>query len=276
MSFPRRVVLVFFLIGLLTYLINLRENRSVFATPQLTQVGAFFGAVLIPIEKSLVAITSSLSGVWNGYFNLVGLRRDYEELKEKTALKDLFILSLKERVKNQEGLQYIEQEMDGLKIKGIPANVVAFDPYTSSQTVWISVGSTEGIKIDQPVMSLSGLVGRVVKVLAHSSQVLLITDPRFSVDVIDEQTRVRALVVGSGGGNALKRYPFMTHLEYLNLGDEINQGDSLITSGLGSIYPAGIPVGNVVQVQKGEDLFANSAVLPAVDISKLEQVFVIQ
>lgn len=67
----------------------------------------------------------------------------------------------------------------------------------------------------------------------------------------------------------------MTHLEFLQMGDAIHTGDLFITSGLNGIYPEGIPVGNVIKIEKTSDELAMQAILPLVDFGKLEQVFVV-
>lgn len=276
MHLRRRPVLAVLLIILLVVLFQLREDRL----PSPERGGSYLDRGLVfvytPIQKTMDKLTGFVSDTWSRYINLVGVKRENKRLREQLELQDLYILSLKERLKIHDRENLTKQKVQRRGWEGIPARVIAFDPYARSHTLWISAGSEQGVELDLPVITLEGLVGRVVKVFDQSSQVLLLVDSRFSVDVIDESTRVRALVVGSGRGAEVKRYPYLTHLEFLKLGDAIREGDLLITSGFSDLYPKGIPVGNVIRIQKDEgDLFQTSLVLPVVDFTKLDQAMVL-
>lgn len=276
MSFKKRVLLFIILFLLFAVLLNLRQNRPLYSIPRVTLIEQIAVSLYVPIHKVINIVTDAVKQSWSNYFALIGAKKENQRLKEEISLKDLYIMTLKERLKLQDRTRYLNHKINLLGWDGVTGEVIGYDPYSESQTLWLSVGSKKGIKVDQPVITLEGLAGRVVKVLPESSQVLLMVDPRFAVDVIDESSRVRALVVGSGKKASLKRYPYLTHLEYLNLGDEVNQGDLLITSGLGGIYPRGIPVGNVTDAEKDrDDLFQTSAVLPVVDFNKLEELIIL-
>ncbi|MBI2339486.1 MAG: rod shape-determining protein MreC [Deltaproteobacteria bacterium] len=281
MSFKRRAFLALLLIVLFVVLLNVRRDRPQVASPSGSATGAGFVDRLIvslfgPVQGLVDHAVDFVENGWSNYFAVVGAKKENVRLKEEIRLKDLEILSLKERLRSQDREELLSQKAGLLGGAGVKAKVTGYDPYAVSQTMWVSAGSSQGIAVDCPVLTLEGLVGRIVKVFPSMSQVLLLVDPHFAVDVIDEATRVRALVVGSGRGVELKRYPFLTHLEFLNLGDEIRKGDLLITSGFGAIYPPGIPVGSVIDVaQKENDLFQSSGVLPAVDFGKLEEVVIL-
>jgi len=277
MHLKRRSVLLVLLIILLVIFFQLRQELSSAKLPVSTLFDRVLVSLFTPVQKGIDKFADLIGNSWSGYLNLIGVKKENNKLKEELAFKKLYILSLEERLRIERHEKLIEQKMDLLGWEGIPARVISFDPYAKSHTLWISAGSKQGIHLNRPVITLEGLVGRVVKVFDHSSQILLLVDSRFSVDVIDEETRVRALVVGSGKQAELRRYPYLTHLEFLNLGDEIYEGDLLVTSGLGPLYPKGIPVGNVIRIQKKENaLFQTSVVLPVVDFSKLDQVMVLK
>lgn len=276
MNIKRRATLGVILILLLFVLIQLRQDKFPFSLPEGSFVDGIFVSVVTPVQEVIDLFSDYIGDTWSAYFSLVGVKRENKKLKEELALKNLYLLSLKERLKLKERTEYLKQKVHLLGWEGVTARVIGYDPYARSQTLWISVGSSQGVQIDQPVITLEGLVGRIVKVFKNDSQVLLLVDSRFSVDVIDEATRVRALVVGSDRQAELKRYPYLTHLEFLKLGDAVNEGDLLITSGFSDLYPPSIPVGNVIKIAKKEDeLFQTSVVLPLVDFSTLEQVIVI-
>ncbi len=277
MFFKRRLFLLVVLVLLFILLLYLRENQSWGQHSPFSVVHRLLSSVYTPVHEGIDLIKDFFSDTWSGYLALVGVQAENKILKEELAKKKLLVISLKERLKFAEGKKDLQEEIELHGWQGVTCNVIAFDPFALSKTVWISCGANEGVRIDQPVMTLEGLAGRIVTVGPDSSQVLLLIDSRFAVDVIDEESRVRVLAVGLGDTVHLKRYPYLSQLEYLNLGAEIHPGDLLITSGLSPLYPAGIPVGNVIDVEKGEEeVFQRAAILPLVDFTKLEQVMVIK
>ena len=275
MNIKRRAALALLLILLFIVLLNLRQGQ-----PKEFSAVRFIDRIIVslytPSQGIIDGVVDFVENGWSSYFALLGVKKENRLLKEEIRLRELQILSLRERLRSQDREDHLSLQADLFGWKRVLARVIGYDPYARSQTMWLSAGSKQGVKVDHPVLTLEGLAGRIVRGVSENSQVLLLVDPTFAVDVIDEATRVRALVVGSGKGAELKRYPFLTHLEFLNLGDEIHRGDLLMTSGFGELYPSGIPVGNIIDVERKEnDLFWSSAVLPVVDFSKLEQVMIL-
>ena len=186
-----------------------------------------------------------------------------------------------------------EAVTDAFGYEGVHASVVAFDPYSQAQTVWIDAGRSEGLRPDQPVIGGGGLVGRILRVRQKSSQVLLLTDTHFAVDVVNVDTRGKGIVSGLGRHLSVKPLPFLSQLEYFGLGRDFRNGDLLLTSGLNGAYPPGLPVGSVVTkgtengpapnpkgVPFGEGPLIPGAgetrsVVPAVDFAKLERVTIL-
>ncbi|MDO8520099.1 MAG: rod shape-determining protein MreC [Deltaproteobacteria bacterium] len=252
MSFRKRVFLALLFALILLVFLNSRDSSSL-RYPGDSFLVRLYGPVLSGMDRGKDAVVST----WRRYVALVGAGDENRRLKEELKSKNLLILFLKEKIASdfrQEGLE------------GIAARVVAFDPHAQTQSVWVDAGSRKGVKMDSPAVTKVGLAGRVIKIFPKMSQVLLVTDRHFSVDVLNERTRVRALAVGSGNRAELRRGPLLSHLEFLKQGDDMRPGDLLLTSGLGEMYPAGIPVGTLL---KGE------AILPKVDFSSLEEVMIL-
>lgn len=275
MHFRRRTYLSILLILLLAVLIHFNQgsDSQKHQTHIVDRVPVGFYSRGLKVVQG---VQESIANVWDDYFALVGIKKENKKLKDELDFSRLYILSLKERLRIQDQEGTFDQKLESLGWEGVTAPIIGYDPYARSQTAWISVGSDDGVREDQPVITLEGLVGRIVKVLPQASQVLLLVDSHFSVDTINESSRVRALIVGSGNGASVKRYPVLTHLEYLRLGDEIKPGDLFITSGLNPQYPGGIPVGNVLEVEKNRDEEVTEyVVLPTVDLTKMERVIVL-
>lgn len=130
-------------------------------------------------------------------------------------------------------------------------------PYVHSALM--SGGSDSGIQKNQPVISENGLMGRVVEVGNTSSRVLLLNDINSRVPVIVEGADVKSILVGNNTG--------LPSLSYLSSDSKIQAGERIITSGDGGVFPKGIPVGVVTNVEEGM-----VSVQPFVDPSRTEYV----
>lgn len=195
---------------------------------------------------------------WNVYKvhdDLVGRIDQLEgELVEKEELK-------KENQRLRELLQF-KKEVPG---KTLPARVIGRDLVLWRRTIVIDKGSTSGVKRRMAVVNAKGLVGRVIEVAPFSARVILLLDPESRVSGILQESRDLGVV--EGDGSSLLR---VTHLDRES---SVKVGDRILSSGLGEVYPKGIPIGQVEMVgteKEGLELYAT--VRPFVNFSKLEEV----
>ena len=151
-----------------------------------------------------------------------------------------------------------------------PANVIARDPASWWRTVQIDLGSRDGMKTNLTVLSTSGLVGRIATVGFDRSQVLLLGDPDCKVSALVNETRDMG-VVGAGG-------PFdssLTTMSYLPKDANLKAGQLVVTSGLGGIFPKGIPIGKIVDTRPVEyGLYTEARIKLSANLSALEDVWV--
>jgi len=151
----------------------------------------------------------------------------------------------------------------------VAAQVIGLDPTGWFRSILIDKGQDDGIRSDMPVVNASGVVGRIVSVSSSYAKVLLIIDQNSAVDCLTQRSRDRAMVKGTSGQ--------VCKMDYMAKSSDAVVGDLVITSGLGGIFPKGLPVGKVSSVKEGDDkLFKDIDVMPFVDFSKLEEVLVIQ
>ena len=156
---------------------------------------------------------------------------------------------------------------------GLAAAVVISRDYgTWSNTMIIDAGTNEGVAKDMPVITPSGVVGFISEAYPHSARVQLLTDPRTSIGAIVQRPESRVSSVVRGNGNVPSEPQFVN----IAKDADILEGDTLVTSGFGSIYPKGLYVGTIVSIHQNDNDFVKYAVIrPSVDFSKLEEVFVI-
>jgi rod shape-determining protein MreC len=120
------------------------------------------------------------------------------------------------------------------------------------------------------VVTTEGLVGRVVETTALAARVQLITDPESAVGVLIQRSRVIGVAAGSQGGSV--------QIKYLPIMADVAVGDRIITSGMGGVFPKGIPLGRVLRSNRPTNgaLFQETWVQPLADFSRLEEVMVLK
>ena len=152
----------------------------------------------------------------------------------------------------------------------IPVQVIARDDTPFVQAITIDKGSNDGVKQDAVVITHKGLVGHVERVNATSSKVRLINDLNSSVSVrLQTDARTTGVLRGQSQGNLMV-------IAYIPQSDLVQQGDIVLTSGLGEMYPEGLVVGKVDRVErKDADPFQAAVVSPAVAMDKLERLYVL-
>ncbi len=224
-----------------------------------------------PLQSVSLSIQSSLADASENYLFLVGLKAENEKLKkrinalveENNRLKEQFALNLR--------LKQLLSYKDALPYKTVAATILGFSSYAGggdwTRVVTINKGKLDNVRVNMPVLSPHGVVGRVVETRRSSSTVLLLTDPRSNIDVLLQRTRVKGIVEGEG--STLK-------LKYVKLLEDVEVGDQVITAGLSNVFPKGIPVGEVIRAEKGRDnFFMLIEVKPHADLERLEEVLIV-
>ena len=196
--------------------------------------------------------------------------REEENTRLKTELRRL----LEEQQKYQETLLENRRLNELLSLKErehgyvTTARVVSRGADQWSNTFVLDKGYSDGVTKDMTAITSKGLVGKIIQVSTSSSSLLLLTDLNFSAAVRLQESRREGILAGSG----LRR----CKLEYIPPDEEVKQGVAVITSGLDSLFPQGLPVGYVSKVEKkGTGLFQNIEVTPFQDNAEVEEVAII-
>ena len=152
------------------------------------------------------------------------------------------------------------------------ANVVMRDPANWWHTVQIDLGSRDGIRENLPVLTTDGLVGRVLSVSYTHAQVVLVSDPNCKVSALVEDPAHDMGIISPGGplDNSF------VELSYLSGNANLQAGQNVVTSGLGGVFPKGIPIGQIVDARPVEfGLYTEARVKLLVNLGSLEQVWVL-
>lgn len=221
-----------------------------------------------PVEGLFQRTVAFMGGVWSNYFFLVGVRKENLLLKKQLNKLKMDNRRYVEMLSTYRRLKALFEFKQSIHMPALAAQVIGLDPSGWFRSVIIDRGSHSGVAVDMPVVNASGVVGRVVSVSPHYSKVLLIIDQNSAVDCLIQRSRDRGMVRGLRTDAC--------SLDFMLKTSDVKVGDNVVTSGLGGVFPKGIPIGKVVEVENPPgDLFRRIRVRPAVDFSRLEEVLVI-
>lgn len=145
----------------------------------------------------------------------------------------------------------------------------AADPY--ARKVIIDKGLTHGIAAGSPVLDESGVLGQVTRAHAMVSEVTLLTDRDQAIPVLNTRTGVRSVAYGQSGPSGTE-----LELRFMAGNADVQEGDLLSTSGIDGIYPPGLPVAKVTQVERrAESAFARILCAPSAQINSASHVLVL-
>lgn len=208
--------------------------------------------------------------LWNDYVDLRRVRRDNQLLKEEIRQLRSEVGELHETALEHARLSRLLQMSNRVGTEAVVAKVIGKDATNWFRTILIDRGADRGIQRHMAVVTTEGLVGRVVDVTPFTARVQLITDPESAVGALIQRSRVIGVAAGSQGG--------AIQIKYLPLMADVAVGDRIITSGMGGIFPKGIPVGKVVRSSRPTNgtLFQLIEAQPHADFSRLEDVMVLK
>ncbi len=238
-------------------------------SPQFVQnVRSFTTTVTGPFLEIQSQATSFCAKQIGYFLEWPKLRAENEALQaeiEKLKSELLNLDETKHKIARLESLLKLKQNF--IK-QGIVARVIARDPSHWTQFIVINKGTHDGIRKNTVLINADGLVGKVVVAGAYSARAILLTDPEARASALNQRTRDVGLVEGTGS--------LMLKMTYLDRLSSIQVGDMIITSGLGGIYPKGIPIGKVELVgNEKNNLSLYASVQPFVSFAKLEEVLCI-
>ena len=223
-------------------------------------------ALVDPFQRSLRGITDISVGAWRTYRNLLRAQQENQELHTQLVSAQSQIQQLSEQAAESWRLRALLEFKNRLPFQTVAAEVIASSPGENSNAIFIGKGLDAGLTSDLAVITPEGVVGKIIAVFSHSSQVLLLIDPSSGVGVMLEKTRVQGVLKGDSQNLCLIRY-IMNE-------EPVSSGETVLTSGLDQIYPKGLRVGTVVGTSEG-NIYKNVEVKPAADLSRLETVLVV-
>ena len=264
----------------------LKRRRNFFT--QLLNIG--FAVALIvfdkriqnnPIREHLSTASSTFITVthkpidWFNYW--INLADSQQELVKDNQLLNSKILILEGQMhqlkvmnyQNKKLNQWLEQSDPTLKL-ALLGNIISLEVNHNRHLYILNKGKRDGVFQGQVAIDGDGVIGQIIDVGKYTSTLMLVSDIKSAIPVINERTGEHGIVMGQNNFDTLELLNVpKTHL--------LTRGDKLLTSGLGLVYPFGIPVGIVKDVKNipGED-FLKVTVIPSADINKNHMVMLLQ
>jgi rod shape-determining protein MreC len=200
--------------------------------------------------------------------NVFELQNENKYLREKNIELANEVASLKEAKLENIRLSKLLTLKDKNILGVIPAKIVNKSLVQTRNTITINAGENDSIKVNMPVVTDDGLVGKIVGVSKNYSiaQILYNKDLRISAKV--QRSRVDGIFTYDGVGNLV--------LTNVPKAADVNPGDLIITSEYSNLFPGGIPLGTVLETGNLDNLFKKITVKPSVNFNILEEIFVVK
>ncbi len=224
-------------------------------------------STITPVEKALVHGQHGIFDGWSNYFYLRGVRRENRELRAQIERMRLDQVRLEQDAVQARRLQALFDFKEEFISQTLPAQVIGTSGSDQSRIVYIDKGSDQGVRTDMAVIAPDGIVGKVLRVLPSTAQVLLVNDQLSGVGATLEKSRLQGILAGTPNGTLV--------LKYVMKDEKIEPGETVMTSGGDRIFPKGLPIGKVAESTGGKDMFLDIRVTPGANLSKLEEVLVV-
>lgn len=268
---PRTAGLLFVVLVVLNLLMMILSTGVAVISPQ--QAALRIGSA---VQSTTHAVGTFFSRTVTSIRELSELRAEYTALLERVRTLEAAETDI-EQLRNE--IVRLEQVLEfsrDSELQNLPAQVIGKDPSSRFAGFVINRGSRDGVQENQAVIAVQdgqrGLAGRTRTVSPNRSMVIPVFDPANHVAARLLRSRYEGLVSGEGDGTSLiMRYVDDRARESIGFGDEV------VTSGMNSIYPGGIPIGTVETIQsKAYETTVELTLQPVINFERLEYVFVIQ
>ena len=226
------------LVALIFFSLNITNNREANVIER-SLLGVF-----APLLKPAALVNNGIADVWDGYVNLVGVHKDNLRLVREVKELNTRIAASQEALQENQRLKRLLEMRESVDIETVTAQVVGEDLSSWFRTLIIDRGASSGLREGLAVVAADGIVGQIIKVSPETARVLLLTDHSSGISATIQRSRARGVVKGKGEEGC--------SLEFTTREEDVKVGDQVISSGIGGIFPKGLPVGEVTMVKRGE------------------------
>lgn len=222
---------------------------------------------ITPVQKALVHATDWVGDTWRNYFYTRALRYENERLLDENARLRMDQVRMIQDASQAQRLQALLRFKEQFVSETVAAQVIGTSGSETSRVLYIDKGANDGLRPDMAVVTPTGVVGKVMRVFPATAQVLEINDQSSGIGAILEKSRLQGILKGTPSGEAM--------LHYIMGDEKVEVGETVLTSGGDRIFPKGMPIGTVVSVNPGTEMFLNIRVKAAAQLDRVEEVLII-
>lgn len=228
------------------------------------------GTVLYPLQRTLLVPRDAFSLGTDYLTEITRLRAENGELRRIETANARQLLQVEQLAQENRQLRELMGARDRTAVKSVVAEVLydTRDPFT--RRLVLDKGLQHGVSAGQPVVDPAGVVGQITRVYPLSSELTVLTDRNMTIPVQVQRNGVRAIAFGGAE-------PGRMELRYMSVNADLKEGDTVVTSGLDSLYPPGLPVGRIASIDRSRTgNFARVIVDPIAGVDRSRLLLVLQ
>ena len=258
------VVLSVAFLGIITF--SIKSNSTI--------ISSGVGGVISPLQKIVYTVNEKVKGSFDFFINFSNVKKENEELTAKNAeLENKLIEYERMKDENTRLREMFDYSQNNANYDYLGCNIIGYSGGNISNGYIIDKGTKDGVEKDMVVITPAGLVGKVTKASSSFAIVQTILNENIAVAAMvestDETTGILQGITDSKNKN-------LTELSNIPIESAIKEGDKILTSGLGEMYPKEIRIGEVISVEVDNvGIMKRAVVKPYVDFNKLEELFVV-
>lgn len=225
-----------------------------------------------PLQNASSKASGATSGFFRQIINFHSTAQENEELKLRLSQAEVELRTARQQASENDRLKGLLGLKEHSTYETVPARVIARDPSVWFNTITINRGSSTGIAVNMPVVTATGIVGRVITVSPWSAQVMLVTDEKAGAGAVVGQLGQSGALGSVRGREDLG----LIEMRYVSGQEKVEVNDYVMTTGQDGIYPPGLNVGQVVEVKGGTATQPHQILIrPGAGLDKLEEVAVL-
>ena len=222
-----------------------------------------------PVQTVVSRVNRTAFGLWSTYQDWKNVRAENRRLRDEAQRLRVESLRVSEVDEENRRLRRLLQLKEALPLETISGEIIGREWGGWVRSLTVNRGRTSRVVRLTAVIGPDGLIGRIVDVRGGSSVVQVLTDPASTVGAHVVRTRTPGIIEGEPRGTI--RFKYMARD-----GAGIQVGDMVVTSGLGGLFPRGIPIGRVRAIDdRGSALFHYAQIAPAVDFARIDEVLLL-
>ncbi|MEB0139936.1 MULTISPECIES: rod shape-determining protein MreC [unclassified Undibacterium] len=227
------------------------------------------GTALYPLQMAAVVPSTAVKNLSHYFVTVAEVEKENIRIKHQQTLNADVLQQTAQLQAENSHLRKLLDARERLTVKSVLAEIIydARDP--STRKVIVDRGIKDGIALGQPVIDDLGVVGQITRIFPFTAEVTLLTDKNQAIPVQILRNGLRSVAYGRG------QSPYLDMR--LTSNADVQNGDQLVTSGIDGIYPAGLAVAKVVQVEnKAVTTFENILCVPTAGIDRNKQLLILQ